>query len=311
MTNASCEPAIASESSTVEYIPCACCGGSESRVIYKKKSARGEAFSIVRCSACGLVYVNPRKSAEAIASIYRGSDYFQRPQSKGTGYADYTADRELHVRFFRHQLEALESHAPKGKILDIGCAFGFLLDEAQKRGWTGKGVELSDFASEYAREQLGLDVFTGMLKEAALAPEEFNAVVMDDVIEHATDPLAEFEEIRRILKPGGALILHTPNVASRWHFFMRRYWVHLKPEEHLYYFSPKTITILLEKAGFTVHYARSCKKVTNTAYILGVLKKYSPALGSLLQSLIRLAPGLAEKPFWFPGGGMEILATKS
>jgi len=304
------EPTCTSKDGAVEEIPCTCCCSNQTRVLYKKKSERGEQFLIVRCLQCGLVYVNPRKSAASIAKIYHGSDYFQRPQSKGTGYADYTADRELHVLFFQRQLETLEKHGPKGRLLDIGCAFGFLLAEAQKRGWQGKGVELSDFASGYAREQLGLDVFTGMLREAALQSGEFSAVVMDDVIEHATDPLSEFAEIHRVLQPGGTFILHTPNIDSWWHFLMRRYWVHLKPEEHLYYFSPKTITAMLEKVGFKVHYARSCKKATNAAYILGVLKKYSPALGSFLQATSRLFPGLTDRPFWFRGGGMEVLATK-
>jgi SAM-dependent methyltransferase len=291
-------------------VPCLLCGGRKFHLVHQKKGASGEVFPIVRCTACGLLFVNPRKSIEEIADIYSGSNYFQRPKIKGTGYENYTRYRKLHGLFFARQLKTLETVVAKGRLLDVGCAFGFMLDEARKRGWQPSGVDLSDFAVDYARNELGLDAYVGRPRDIGFDSSEFSAVVMDDLIEHTTDPLAEFKEVYRLLKPGGALILHTPNIQSLWYFFMRKYWVHMKPEEHLVYFSKQTITAMLKKAGFQVRYAHACSKVTNADYILSVFKKYFSALGIILQFGARLFPKWAEKPFWFPSGGMEVLAVK-
>ncbi|MDR0532466.1 MAG: class I SAM-dependent methyltransferase [Verrucomicrobiales bacterium] len=294
---------------SLEKINCAICDTDHVSVVFNKQASSGKDYTIVQCRQCGLVYVNPRLSQEAVLDTYRDPSYFQRGNNQFTGYSDYASDRHLHVLFFQEQLAKLENHVPKGKILDIGCAFGYLLEEARERGWETQGIELSGQAIAYARNELNLNIHNVPLREVKFADGTFNAVVMNDVIEHYGQPKAEAREVHRVLAAGGAFMLHTPNFASWWRFLMRRQWVHMKPEEHLYYFSPRTITKLLEDCGFQVVYARPCGKITNLNYILGVLKKYSSSFGSLLQNTIGKL-GLAHRPFHFRGGGMEILAIK-
>ncbi|MDR0352263.1 MAG: class I SAM-dependent methyltransferase [Opitutaceae bacterium] len=242
-------------------------------------------------------------------ATYRNAAYFQRGEDATTGYNNYTVDQELHRRFFRTQLDAIEKHAKKGRLLDVGCAFGYLLAEARRRGWKAEGIELSGNAFAHVRDELQLPVHNQPLREVAFPANSFNAIVMDDVIEHYGDPGAEIAEAHRVLVKGGVFLLHTPNFDSPWRDLMEERWVHLKPEEHLYYFSPKTLSALLEKNGFTIIYARGRGKATNLAYIFGVLKKIFPRLGSLLEKTIgRLPP--AKWPFSFRGGGFEVLAIK-
>lgn len=287
---------------------CPVCPEAGKREVYQVPVDRGESRSIVCCESCSLMFVSPRIASEQIAATYSGKEYFER-QDDRTGYQNYLQDRDLHLIFFQRQLGELESRLPGRRLLDVGCAGGFLVHEAKKRGWQAQGVELSTFASAYARETLGLEVFTGSLLDANFPADSFDVVVMDDVIEHFENPLTEVREVFRILKPGGGFLLHTPNAESPWRLLMGRKWIHFKPDEHLFYFDPSTIDTLLSKAGFELVYARACSKATNLAYIVGVLEKGLPSVASLLRKLLA-GSRWWETPFPFRGGGMQAYAVK-
>ena len=300
------------QEAAMQHVPCGLCGGHDEQLLHVKQVPDGDrptAYRVVRCNACGLVYVNPRQQEEYVTEIYRDAGYFSRAEDSTTGYSHYVADKDLHVLFFQEQLTALESRIPRGRLLDVGCAYGFLLEAAARRGWQPRGVELSADAAEHVRREFGLPVFNGKLRDARFADAEFDAVVMNDVIEHMTDPLAELREVQRLLRSGGMVMLHTPNEASPWHWLMGSRWIHLKPAEHLYYFSPATLSEMLRRAGFEVLYARPRAKMTNAAYIAGVLGKMSPTLGRGLAWVAERMP-LMKWPFPFRGGGFEVLARK-
>lgn len=296
----------------MQHVDCGMCRSCDEQLLHVKRVQRGSqavSYRVVRCKKCGLVYINPRQQEEAIAEIYRTTDYFSRAHDSVTGYSHYVSDKDLHVLFFDDQLKILEERIPKGRLLDVGCAYGFLLGQAAHRGWQPQGVELSGDAADHARKTYGVPVFNGRLRDAGLAEGGFDAVVMNDVIEHMTNPLAEIREVHRVLRPGGLFILHTPNEASPWHWLMGSRWIHLKPEEHLYYFSPRTLSDMLRRAGFDVIYARPRSKMTNAAYIGGVIGKVSPTLGRLLAWTAARLP-MMTWPFPFRGGGFEALARK-
>ncbi len=293
----------------MQHVRCGMCGAHDEQLLHRKQVSSGTEFSVVRCRACGLVYVNPRLQEDEVARIYHDPGYFSRAADSTTGYSHYTADKDLHVLFFRGQLQTLEALMGKGRLLDVGCAYGFLLEEAARRGWQPQGVEVSTEAARHSHAACGVPVFNGTLRDAAFPDEAFDAVVMNDVIEHMPDPAAEIREVHRILQPGGLFILHTPNEASPWHWLMGRHWIHLKPEEHLYYFSPRTLSTMLAACGFEVVYARPRSKMTNAAYIVGVLGKSAPWLGRGLAAVAERLP-MMKWPFPFRGGGFEVLARK-
>jgi 2-polyprenyl-3-methyl-5-hydroxy-6-metoxy-1,4-benzoquinol methylase len=138
-----------------------------------------------------------------------------------------------------------------GRLLEIGCAVGFLLRAAQERGFEAVGVEMSDWASGIARSEFGLDVRTGKLEEVGLDDDVFDVVVLADVIEHLTDPVTTVREIRRVLKPGGRLLLLTPDAGSLMaKMFGPRWWGLL--DDHYFYFSRPTLRRFLEREGFVV-----------------------------------------------------------
>ncbi len=293
---------------SLNQVECPICIKSKTEPVYNLTMGNGGERKIVRCQTCGLLFVSPRISSEKIVENYTGKSYFER-EDNVTGYKNYLQDRDLHVAFFQKQLTELEKLTPKGKLLDVGCAGGFLLEEASKRGWQAEGVELSTFASDYARDTLGQKVTTCDLRGAAFPADSFRAIVMDDVIEHFEDPLVEAKEVWRILEPGGLYLLHTPNAGSLWRPLMGKRWIHLKPDEHLFYFNPQTITRLLEKAGFEVVSAKACGKATNLNYIVGVIGKILPWFADFFATLFGKQK-FWHAPFSFRGGGMQVFARK-
>lgn len=299
---------MSARSPSLQEVACPICRKAGGDVVYTLSGDESGPRTVVQCPACALLFVSPRITSESIEAKYTSKTYFEREDS-ATGYRNYIEDRDLHLLFFRRQLDELETLTDKGRLLDVGCAGGFLVAEAVRRGWEAEGVELSPFASEYARETLGLKVVTGSLRGTAYPAGQFRAVFMDDVIEHFEDPFIEALEVWRVLEPGGFFILHTPNAASPWRHLMGKKWVHLKPDEHLFYFDPASLGRLLSKAGFEVVSARACSKATNLHYIFGVAGKLLPGVSAVINRLFARS-AFWRKPFPFRGGGMQVIARK-
>ena len=170
------------------------------------------------------------------------------------GYDDYARDRYCILKTASRRLDTIERYTPaRGRLLDVGCALGFFLEEARRRGWEVDGVDISAHAIQYANEQLGIPARCGMLREAGFEQNSFDVLTMWDVIEHVTDPVEELKYCRDLLKTRGLIVLSTPDVASLVAKMTGAKWMGFKlAEEHLYYFSKRTISLALEKAGFEV-----------------------------------------------------------
>ena len=239
----------ASLSEQLEHVRCALCGADDPRSILHadELSLRERSrlrWTIVRCRTCALVYVNPRLGTRQASAIYEEKTYgFVRSQ-----LADAFVDGKTHAM---RLLDELESICPAGTLLDIGCATGDFLQTARERGWEARGVELSPSAAAVA-ERRGFDVAMGTLADARLPAGSFDVVTILDVIEHLTDPLAELREIYRVLRPGGLVVVETPNWNSIYRLLLRQRWAALQPRLHLLYFSRRTLSRMLERAGFDI-----------------------------------------------------------
>jgi SAM-dependent methyltransferase len=249
--------------SGLEVVACNLCQSTETQPF-----AERDGLQVVRCAACGLVYVNPRRDAEHIYQHYNSGQ-----SSRIQYYLDVeVADR----RTFSAILDLAERLAPqRGDLLDIGPNIGTCLALARERGWEAFGVEINADAARYCREQRGLNVAAGALDEHTYAEDSFDIVLMGDVIEHLRDPLALMRVVYTILKPGGAVIISTPDIAG-WAGRL----LQIKPEEHLYYFSPATITALLGKAGLDVVGVKCLDRYHNLTAMT-----HSTTLGGIFQTL--------------------------
>jgi SAM-dependent methyltransferase len=161
--------------------------------------------------------------------------------------------------------------APKApaRVLDVGCGSGVLLARMQSLGWEVEGVEVDAAAVEAARAR-GVSVRLGPLEQQHYPPASFDAVHSAHVIEHVHDPAGLLRECHRILKPGGRLVILTPNLESSGHKQFRSAWLNLDPPRHLFLFTAANLRRAAEGAGFTLEKLRSTPR---TAWVYGALSR--------------------------------------
>jgi len=231
----------------LHLVACPMCGGGEAVTVLHADELRLAdraliPWRVVRCRVCGLVYVNPRCHPQDPQKSYDGEVYgFARSR-----LADALTGGRPHAD---RVIDGLETLVAPGSLLDVGCGEGDLLESAERRGWRIMGIEVSAAAAEAARQR-GLDVFTGTLRQAQLAPDTFDAVSLLDVVEHFENPVAELAEAHRILRPGGILVVETPNWNSVYRRVLGRWWAALQPRVHVVYFEERTLSAMLRRSGF-------------------------------------------------------------
>ena len=220
--------------------PCNLCHTDNPSTLWIK-----DGFRYVRCQTCGLVYVNPQLLSSEIERIY------------AIGYKSKSASKPRPVDFLAYQpvLSWAAPYKQAGRLLDVGCFKGYLLVAAREQGWAVFGTEISSQAVDYARREHQLDVVLGSLPEAGYPGAYFDVIIMQDVIEHLSDPSNYLREICRLLRPGGGLYLDTPNFDSLTRHALGKDWSVFFPW-HQYYFTVQTLCKMVEIAGLTVRHVQ-------------------------------------------------------
>jgi 2-polyprenyl-3-methyl-5-hydroxy-6-metoxy-1,4-benzoquinol methylase len=265
---------------------CAVCGAA-SRLPFLQQAPH----AIVACAGCGLRYLYPMPSADAVRAVY-SNDYFRSASPVARGYDDYEADRENWRATFRDRLRYLPSAPGNGRLLDVGAAAGFFVEQARIAGWNAEGLEPNRWAVEYACDRLGLPVRLGSLDEVQYPDATFAAVTLWEVIEHVPSPRAFIREIARILQPGGLLALSTPDAGSAVAKLSGRRWLGWKKvPEHLFFFDRATLRRLLEDEGFEILSSRYVSLAVRAGYALD-------RLGTLLGMpwLAKVPKGIGDVP---------------
>jgi 2-polyprenyl-3-methyl-5-hydroxy-6-metoxy-1,4-benzoquinol methylase len=222
-------------------IDCPLCRSSSHSPLFVKRG-----YTFVRCVECRLVFANPQVDEALVLERHAGST------SADLWAEVLLSERQLELDRpkFAAILEELEPHRGSGRLLDVGCSIGVFLDLARDRGWDGLGIEFGGRALRHARDELGLDVLDVPLAEAGLEAESFDVVTVLSVLEHTNDPRAMLRDTARVLKPGGALYVITPNVDSLACRVLHERAATFDGRNHLVYFSPATLRDLLEREGF-------------------------------------------------------------
>ncbi len=289
-------PPVAPAPARLQWVPCNLCGATDAAQLYPgtidltagpfdptevfacTSSLYGRYGPVVRCQHCGLAYLNPRLSADAVESAYE--------EVADTLYA---REREGRVHTFARALDELErvyrepgaGPVARGRLLDVGCHIGVFLELALARGWAAEGVEPSQWACAYARDR-GLQVSCGTLRSQHFPAATYDVVTLWDVVEHFPDPSAELREVHRLLRPDGLVGITTMNIDSlvgrllgpRWPWLMQM---------HLYYFSERTLTAMLERCGFRVVGVAPHRRIVSVAYLCSRAAVWAPGPARLLQ----------------------------
>ena len=199
----------------------------------------GPNYIIKRCQACGLVYQELPPDFHYINydNLYQEQAVsIPIPNNRNQSFGDIFGDIQT-------------AKPDPGSILEIGCSYGHLLAFFAERGWTATGIDRSSNAVHSARER-GLDCSAVSLEDYS-PPAPFDVIVMIHVLEHLIDPLESLHLIRRWLTPEGILYMRIPNVESSFVTKCRSNFLgHLKPFEHIFYYTVTTIEKLLGKAGY-------------------------------------------------------------
>lgn len=265
----------------LEQVPCALCDTDNAQHLVTKN-----ALNVVQCRQCGLVYVNPRPTFDALRDIYTDGDYCE-------GQVHAAADAKR-LRQSARRLQLIERHyfhatRERGRLLDVGCSTGVFLRVARDAGWNVSGIDVSAAAVSYARRAHKLDAHVATIEEFASvgngrpasgcrAVPQFDVVTMFDSLEHMPQPLAALRAAREILADDGLLVITTPNVDGlfprlTYRLFARTIgaWEHPTPPGHTYQFSRQTLRAALNKGGFDVVDCRT--EAIPAAYTVGKLEE--------------------------------------
>ncbi|MDH7480985.1 MAG: class I SAM-dependent methyltransferase [Armatimonadota bacterium] len=251
-------------------------------------SPGGAEFSLVKCKECGLVYVNPRPTADVIGKYYPDEYYGLEVLHEG--------GLQQSLKYLeRRRLSDIEKFVPRGCILDMGCGAGQFLAEAKAKGWTTLGIEISALAAEHACRQYGLEVIQKDLLSADLPGEHFDVITMWGVLEHLYSPTKALKEIYRMLKPGGLFVALVPNINSTQARIFGPRWQLLDVPRHLYHFSESTLKRMAREAGFAPAWTRYFAREQDVSQFLQTMKVILQPEGKKKWTLRRILMAVARR----------------
>ena len=213
---------------------------------------------------CGLVWSDPAPLEEDLGLAYRTYYTHTKPAGNLSKFKHFVlahgyrlgisvpailAGLHRERRDFRHMFLG---HLRPGRIFDVGCGDGQVLARMSKLGWRGAGIDFDAAAVETGRQKFGQHLQVGDFQTAQLNERDFDAVTMSHVIEHVPDPIACLKKCRDLLKPGGQLVVTTPNIRSLGHATFKENWRGLEVPRHLHIFAPNLLGDCARAAGLAV-----------------------------------------------------------
>lgn len=224
-------------------ISCSYCGSKRIKLSTKIDGN----YSIYACSRCSVLFTYPQPDT--------------RWEEFNNERYDSKKDKEAYLGIYNKIYKRAKKYASyikrykrNGRYLDIGCSYGIYLKAAREAGYTVSGVEIAPHAARYAKKELKLDVFDGTLEKVKFKKHTFDIVTLYDVLEHVPDIQKFLKEIYRIMKPGGVLVVQSPNSRSFAFKVLGTQWNWLLVPNHLWHFSYPVLNTILLDNGFVSKY---------------------------------------------------------
>ncbi|MFP6654755.1 MAG: class I SAM-dependent methyltransferase [Myxococcota bacterium] len=217
---------------------CPVCHGVENSPRFAARDPLSQdVFQLVRCTQCGLTYVNPRPSGDQLEAYYASSYYGNRHPALKDTFMD---------------LRARKIGLPEDDdtVLDLGCGSGDFLLACRRRGWNTIGVEQPEAPAVSRLRDVGIRVVSPDEMDS-IGSNSINTVTAWHVLEHLPEPRATFDQVRRILKPGGRFVIEVPNFASWQARLGGPDWFHVDVPRHLLHFDRPSLATLLARSNFS------------------------------------------------------------
>ncbi|MDD4929063.1 MAG: class I SAM-dependent methyltransferase [Gallionella sp.] len=218
-----------------------------------------------RCTACGVYWLDPAPPPHEIWKAYATYHTHTRKSGNKVARAALSLIHRLIklcllplwvVNGMKREADYLRfmtlADEPVGVLLDVGCGGGRLLNRMQKRGWQVEGIDFDEKACEKVTKRYGIRAHVGDLAQCNLAADSFDVICMSQTIEHLYDPMTTLRECLRILKPGGLLVMTTPNAQSLGAGEFGKFWRGWEAPRHLHLFTVKSLEQLTRQSGFDV-----------------------------------------------------------
>ncbi|MDO8472106.1 MAG: class I SAM-dependent methyltransferase [bacterium] len=272
----------------MQPVNCALCGAAASVVRFElTKGTDSPWFFINECQDCGHVYMNPRPTETELAAFYTKDYHYD---------AFYSEHFAKQARQFYQELQRVIP--AQSKLLDVGCSKGYFLHFAKQAGHQVTGIEYSADAAAYAKDNFDIDVKVGSVDAVELPAHSFDVITAFDLIEHVPDFQATLKRFQHWLKPGGLLIIDTPNYDSIYRKLTTDRWVGFDMPFHIHLFRPKTLRRALVGNGFKI------KQTTTSHFNIlsreGLIRSKMFGLLTIAVKLLRLTGAWerAQKSYW-------------
>jgi 2-polyprenyl-3-methyl-5-hydroxy-6-metoxy-1,4-benzoquinol methylase len=275
---------------------------------FRPRTAK-DGYGIEECPECGLVQLVPTPTPETLRALYEEESYFGG--DGGSGYSQYESQQTEYLATFREDVRRIAEFVPQGRILEVGCGYGYFLKCALDAGYDAYGIDLSPAAVERAAQLYPGRVFQGLLEEAPeIEGQTFDVIFASHLIEHITDPAAFLRTAARFLRPGGLVVMVTPNIKSLLARVSGPRWVSFKIPEHVSYYDPQTITDLLSRTGFTVSAIDPAYQYYAVPFVTSRVRELLHPVSRLIPPVERLSL-LRERRIRVTSGSMRVLAARN
>lgn len=284
---------------------CPACGKASIKAVYKNIFNQKD---MVKCAVCRLYFLWPLPSSCDGQKVYT-KDYYNSWSVKELGEGDLA---KMKRATFYKVLDILDGFKKGGSLLDVGCAFGHLLEAAIEKGWDAHGAEFCEYSAKSAAERIGKDrVWVGDFLKLPLPKEKFDVITMVDFLEHVCDVNAVLLKCKEALKKDGIMVVVTPNIDSFSRGILGKRWPHFK-EEHPVYLSKTNTGGIFERNGFSLLKVANFRKAINFYYLRSQILAYAGgSLKAVINILNFFIPGPVKRTNLFiPQGEMVIVAQK-
>jgi len=263
---------------------CPWCGSDKAQINLwlKDDFLTKEDFHICECLSCGLLYTMPRPPKDKIGDYYKSEEYYSHQENK-KGFIPkiYEAVKKVNLK---HKIKIATNGLEAGKLLDIGCGVGDFIHVAEAKGWNCQGVEPSEEAKEIARKRIKANIINSEAMET-IPDATFDVVTMWHVLEHVDDLRWQVEQLQRLIKPNGRIVIAVPNYNSYDGQYYKEHWAAYDVPRHLNHFNKKTIVKIFKTKGLEL--VKTDKLAWDAYYISYMSEQYKIHMFPLIKGTYR------------------------